>query len=161
MALTDIKISIINTTDGDRVSIRYLDPMMSAFIIENNVYVLSRVALVPIVLLTESRDVTLVDTDLVPSVIRVVQRCADKINDGRTIASLATFAQLERMLQLAEILDKRTDNAIFLPAGLWKLTHGQAGIWIADSKTILIKDGRWDDENKVELFKEQRKGKRK
>lgn len=161
MALTDIKVTIINTTDGNRVSIRYLDPTMVTFIRDNKVYVLSRVIHTPIILLTESRSATLIDTDLVPSVIRVVQRCADKINNGRTIESLGTFAQLERMSQLAGILGNRPDNAILLPADLWKLTHGQAGRWIADAKTILIKDGRWDNENKIEIPKESRKRKKK
>lgn len=153
MALTDIKTTIIDKTGGDRVAIRFQSQKMAAFIRENKVYVLSRVKRKPILLITDKRDVTLIDTDLVPDVIRVVQRCADKINDNRTIASLATFAQLERMLQLAEILNKRKDNAIFLPTNLWKLTHGQAGRWIADAKVILIKEGMWDDENKVEIPK--------
>lgn len=154
MALTDIKVTIININRGDRVSVRYLDPKMVAFIMEHKVYVLSRVKHEPIVLLTDRRAATLVDTDLVPYIIRVVQRCADQIKADRTIASLATFAQLERMLQLAAILNKRKDNAIFLPIDLYKLTHGQSGRWIADAKTILIKENRWDDEHKVEITKE-------
>lgn len=153
MAITDIKTTIIDKTGGDRVAVRFLNQIMEAFIRENKVYVLSRVKRKPILLITADRNTTLIDTDLVPDVIRVVQRCADKINDNRTIASLATFTQLERMLQLAEILNKRKDNAIFLPIGLWKLTHGQSGRWIADAKMILIKEGRWDDENKVEIPK--------
>lgn len=161
MALTDIKITIIDKTGGDRVAIRFLDPVMSAFIKKNKVYVLSRVWHKPILLMTEDRDTTLVDTDLVSAVVRVVQRCADKISDNRTIESLATFAQLERMLQLAEILAKRPDNAILLPAGLWKLTHGQSGRWIADAKTLLAKEGRWDDTKKAEIPKKSRKEKNK
>lgn len=156
MALTDIKITIIDKTGGGRVAVRFLSQIMGAFIKENKVYVLSRVKRKPILLITDDRDATLIDTDLVPEVIRVVQRCADKINDDRTIASLATFTQLERMLQLAEILDKRKDNAIFLPADLWKLTHGQSGRWIADAKMILVKEGMWDDDNKIEIPKEHK-----
>ncbi len=161
MALTDIKTTIINAKgkkDGDRVSVRYLDPRMSRFILDNRVYVLSRVRHKPIVLLTPERDATLIDTDLVPEVIRVVQRCADQIKGKRTIKSLATFAQLERMLELAEILAKRKDNAILLPANLWKLKHGEAGRWIHDAKTILIDEGMWDDVNKCEVPKVPRKG---
>ena len=157
MALTDVKITIIDKTGGNRVAIRFLDSGMSAFIKKYKVYVLSRVLNKPILLMTDDRDATLIDTDLVSEVIRVVQRCADKINDNRTIESLATFAQLERMLQLAGILEKRPDNAILLPAGLWKLTHGQSGRWIADAKTILVKEGRWDDTKKAEIPKKSRK----
>lgn len=161
MALTDIKITIINTQgkkDGGRVSIRYLDSRMRQFILDNRVYVLSRVLHKPIVLLTPERDVTLIDTDLIPEITRVVQRCADQINGKRTIQSLATFAQLERMLGLAEILAKRKDNAILLPERLWKLKHGESGRWIHDAKTILIDEGMWDEENKCEVPKVPRKG---
>jgi len=161
MALTDIKTSIINAKgkkDGERVAIRYPDPRMRQFILDNRVYVLSRVRHKPIVLLTSKRDATPIDTDLVPEVIRVVQRCADQINGKRTVQSLATFTQLERMLGLAEILAKRKDNAILLPAKLWKLKHGEAGRWIHDAKTILIDEGMWDDVNKCEIPKVSRKG---
>jgi len=161
MALTDIKITIINTKgkkDGERVAIRYLDSRMRQFILDHRVYVLSRVHHKPIVLLTPERDATLIDTDLVPEIIRVVQRCADQIEGKRTMGSLATFAQLERMLELAEILAKRKDNAILLPTDLWKLNHGESGRWIHDAKTILIDEGMWDDVNKCEVPKVSRKG---
>jgi len=96
------------------------------------------------------------DTNMSSRVIRAVRRCADELNGKRTVRSLATGAQLERAYQFSTILAKRKDNKILLPDEPEALTHGEIGRWLADARTILIKEGRWDNERKCEVPKKSR-----
>jgi len=152
MALTDVKIMVLEKETANRVVVQILDPEMAAYVEEHPLYIYSKRTDEPLRLEPKKP----IDVDLVPEVIRMIQRAADDMVGGRTMRNLATPAQISRARELAKILNKRKDNAIFLPSEVEKMTLGQVGRLIHDYKVVLIDEGLWDDEKKCEIVKEVR-----
>jgi len=150
MALTDFRVAIIDKAKATRVVVTASDEEMIKYLSDHEVLVFSHETGEPI-RITPDKPIA---ASLLPDVIRAFQRSADVILEGRSMGSLATEEQLHRARMLSTILAKRKDNVMVLPANADKFTLGQIGRWIHDAKTVLIAEGRWDDEKKEEIIKE-------
>lgn len=98
-------------------------------------------------------DMTIVELERFPAYVRQYLRIKDQIEGKRSVDSLATEAQLSRVKQFYEILNRRVDNVMYEPVELDQFTHGEIGRLRSDLESILIKEGLWDIENKVETEK--------
>ena len=96
---------------------------------------------------------TLFPTSRVSAFSRQLRRVADQLEGNRTIDSLATEAQLNRVKQFYTILAKRVDNVLYEPAEIDMYTHGEIGRLRSDLEKVLIGEGLWDPEKKEEIKK--------
>jgi len=97
--------------------------------------------------------------DVTPALL-MIARCIDEILDSRTMSSLASIKQLARIRELVAVCEKRKDNLIHLPADFNLLTGGQAGRFLDETKSILVRAGLWDIVNNVEIIKIKTKPKK-
>ena len=106
-------------------------------------------------------DETIISLERFPAFARQYLRVKDQLKGGRTVDSLATEAQLARVRQFYKILSKRVDNVMLEPVELDQFTHGEIGRLRSDLEAVLVKEGLWDSENKVETEKSKQLRKRK
>jgi len=102
---------------------------------------------------TKKFDKTIIPLERIPAFARQYLRIRDQIRGERTLKSLATEAQLLRVRQFYEILDRRTDNTMVAPAEIDQFSHGEIGRLRSDLEAILVKEGLWDPEKKEETEK--------
>lgn len=110
---------------------------------------------------TPKYDETIIGLERFPPFVRQYLRIKDQLQGNRTIDSLATEAQLNRVKQFYEILGRRVDNVMYEPVELDQFTHGEIGRLRSDLEAVLVKEGLWDTENKVETEKAKQIKKRK
>lgn len=101
------------------------------------------------------------DVGDIEQALLMVTRCINDILDCRTMKSLASIKQLERIRGLVAVCEKRKDNLISLPDDLIHLNGGAAGRFIDETKAILVRSGLWDLDKNVEIVKPKKSKKAK
>ena len=151
MALTDYKVSIIDSKKGTRVIACVVDTSMRNYLLENSIYIISHKTNNKIRITGDKP----LSVDLLPDYTLALQRCADDIVKRRTKDSLASTKQIARVKQLVDLLSKRRGSLIdhTLVEGIEKKSGGEVGRLISDLKKIAIADGLWDENLKQPITK--------
>jgi len=155
--LTNIKISFMN--NKMKRCIVYTDERLSDYLAANEVYIASSDKEEATRLGAQSAKrngkyiETIISAEMFYPFALQLRRVTDQVEGKRSRHSIASEAQIKRVKQFYEILQRLPDCPLYCPPEVTEYSHGEIGQLYSILETVLIAKDLWDPEAKVETEK--------